>query len=121
MKCYGCGIEKDLTKDEIYPWPEDERLTEDPIPPLLMLECQRGLPLPGEPCGDFKAVIVCHSCFHKLDPDMWIGEACWRSISPVIPFDNLPPVLLKDQGHEWESVSRYPDMLATTKGVIKSQ
>jgi hypothetical protein len=34
MKCYGCGIEKDLDKEEIYPYPEDQRLTTDPIPPL---------------------------------------------------------------------------------------
>ena len=36
------------------------------------------------------AVIVCHECFKKLDPDMWISENYWININPSIPFDKLP-------------------------------
>lgn len=103
MKCYGCGIEKDLTKEEVYPYPEDERLTTDPIPPLFVLECQA-----KDSNGGYRAVVVCHKCFRLLDPDMWIGENCWISINPAIPFCQLPEVIKYD----WEPRS-YPDLVST--------
>jgi hypothetical protein len=70
---------------EPYPYPEDERLCEGPIEPLFVLEIQ-----PDEGPGDWKVAVVCHECFKKLDPDMWISENCWININPVIPFDKLP-------------------------------
>ena len=101
MKCYGCGIEKDLKVEEVYPYPEDDRLTTDPIPPLFVLDCQA-----EEPMGGYRAVVVCHECFHRLDPDMWIGESCWRHIDPAVPFDKLPNVAEYDK---WEPES-YPEL-----------
>lgn len=99
MKCYGCGIEKNPAADEVYPWPEDDKLATDPIPPLLVLDCQ------GETdCDDYRAAVVCHGCFRKLDPDMWIGESCWIRINPKIPFAQLPQF-------DSPSLTTYPDLV----------
>ena len=40
MQCHGCGVEKDMTVLETYPYPEDQRLCEGPIEPLFVLEVQ---------------------------------------------------------------------------------
>lgn len=84
MQCQSCGVDKDPNTLEVYPYPETERLTTSPIRPLLELWC--------EPSGSkkWKEVTVCHHCFHRLDPDMWISQHCWESLSPVVPFDALP-------------------------------
>ncbi len=84
MKCLGCGAVKDMLAYEVYPYPEDDRLCTKPIPPLFVLECEPKLK------GSWRIVIVCHECFKKLDPDMWIGERCWEGINPVVPFGQLP-------------------------------
>jgi hypothetical protein len=109
MKCYGCSVEKDLNILEVYPWPEDDRLCTDPIDPLMVLECQ-GKSERNGPNGEWcwKAVVVCHACFRKLDPDMWIGENCWISINPRIPFDDLPEVVTTKE-IMWEP-SSYPEL-----------
>jgi hypothetical protein len=88
IKCLGCGTEKDTEVLETYPYPEDERLCDGEIEPLFVLECQAGGP--GFNDEPWRVVIVCHECFRKLDPDMWISENCWKSINPVVPFDKLP-------------------------------
>ena len=108
MKCYGCGIEKDLSKEEIYPFPEEHRLCTDPIPPLFVLECEiRMYPSPSK----WKAVVVCHNCFSKLNPDMWISDSCWNSLNPIIPIDKLPDMRDRDELHEWENPKNYPDLV----------
>ena len=104
MQCFGCGVEKDTEVLERYPldkYPEDP-ICDDPICPLFVLEVQ-----PNQPVLDsstWKAAVVCHECFHKLEPDLWIGENCWRGISPVIPFDKLPR-LLTDQKQKLEPLN----------------
>lgn len=85
IKCLGCGTEKDTDVEEPYPYPEDDILCEGPIDPLFVLECQ-----PETKGEAWRVGIVCHQCFKKLQPDMWIGEKCWISINPVVPFDKLP-------------------------------
>ncbi len=91
--CSACGVHKDLGKLEIYPYPEDECLTESPILPLLIIECQGK---ENKPNGgwDFRIVVMCHECWHRLvngpGIDMWIGESCWGFLNPSIPFDRLP-------------------------------
>jgi len=85
MKCCGCGAEKDMSVLEIYPFPEDETFCKEPIQPLLSLECQ-----PNDKSGEWKLPIVCHECFKKLDPDMWISEKCWIGINPTVAFESLP-------------------------------
>lgn len=82
-KCQGCGVEKDLTAIEEYPYP-DGRIS--PGCPLLEIDC------------DEKRVIVCYECFHRLDPDMWISRACWEGIGAVVPFDELPLAPTNEKG-----------------------
>lgn len=86
-KCYGCGVEKDMSVLEISPYHEQDHIIDDPIPPLWVLECE----------GDndkfdslWRVVVVCHECFHNLSPDMWISERCWKNINPIVPFERLP-------------------------------
>jgi hypothetical protein len=90
ITCHGCGILKDQTILEIYPYPEEDSLCDEPIEPTLELDC---CPNPGS-TGDrgWKKVTVCHECFHKLQPDMWISEQCWEKINPTTLFDQLPPL-----------------------------
>ena len=106
MKCYGCGAEKDPAGKEVYPYPEDQTLCDGPIQPLFVIECQSIARDEATGFHDFRAVVVCHECFRKLDPDMWIGEQCWRSLNPKVPFDLLP----KPHEEKWEPTS-YPDLV----------
>lgn len=96
MKCYSCGTDKDLTKEEVYPYQEDY-LTIDPISPLMVIECQVK--------KVYRAVVVCHECFHKLSPDMWISEKCWNSLNPSVTIDELPAM----EGNKWDP-SSYPNL-----------
>jgi hypothetical protein len=79
--CHGCGLTYDITIEEVYPYPEDETICEDPIPPILEINCS------GQP---WRRVNVCFDCFHKLQPDMWIDRRGWESINPTTPFAELP-------------------------------
>ena len=111
MKCYGCGIEKDLSKMEVYPYPEDERLMDGPIEPMFVVECQGEISKehPNRDRYDYRAVVICHECFKKLDPDMWIGESHWVSITPRIQFDELPHPS-RDYDKIWLPQT-YPDLV----------
>lgn len=82
QSCLACGVLKDPSIKEVYPYPEDG-LIDEPINPLMTLDCQG-------PLGDCRVVTVCHACFHRLDPDMWISDRCWLSLDPVTPFAQLP-------------------------------
>ena len=86
MKCFGCGAEKDLTAKELYPFPEDGLISDEPIDPLFVLCCEGW----DEHSGVWKQVVVCHVCFHKLEPDMWISSNCWATINPKVRFEGLP-------------------------------
>ncbi|MCW1912707.1 hypothetical protein OJ996_03925 [Luteolibacter sp. GHJ8] len=85
-KCLACGIEKDSSVKEIYPYP-DQGLIDDPIDPFFTIDCQELRP--GEE-SDWRVVRVCHECFHRMDPDMWISREGWESLEPVTPFETLP-------------------------------
>jgi hypothetical protein len=80
--CNGCGAPKDPKALEVYPYPEDG-LADGPIEPLLEVETDR--------CRGDRHVTarVCHECFHKLSPDMWIDRRGWDSLRPVVSYDNL--------------------------------
>lgn len=80
LTCLACGAVKDMGALEIYPYP-DGVSCDSPIEPLLSLDCQ------GE---DWRVVTVCHECFHRLDPDMWISKRCWEALRPLVPFEQLP-------------------------------
>jgi hypothetical protein len=87
MQCWGCGKEKDTNSLEVYSHPEDNSLTDKPIPPLFVLDCQ---PQEKEYGDSFRIVVVCHECFHQLSPDMWIGSNCWKTLNPKVVFEKLP-------------------------------
>lgn len=88
VRCFGCGVEKDAAATEIYPY---EDLTQDePIPALMTLDCEGRTP--GRE-SDWRAVVVCHECFHRLEPDMWIDDRGWAHINPKVTFENLPALL----------------------------
>lgn len=91
MKCHGCGIEKDPAVHESYPYPDDGIITNEPVEPLFHVDCAPGSD--SEPCATkqpWRTVTVCHHCFHRLSPDMWIDQRVWESINPATPFSDLP-------------------------------
>jgi hypothetical protein len=85
MKCFACGVEKDMAALEVSKWAEEDGLCDEPIEPLHVIECQ-SITYPNI----FKATVICLECHHKLQPDMWISEPMWIALNPVIPFDRLP-------------------------------
>jgi hypothetical protein len=82
QKCLACGVEKDTSIREVYPYPDDGIIDDEPIEPLINIDCQ-GI-------SDWRVVTVCHACFHRLDADMWISERCWLALTPLTPFEQLP-------------------------------
>ena len=84
-RCHACLVEKDMSVREMY-HPEDERLK--PIEPLLQLDVQPFV-AENEKHG-WRRVMVCHACFRKLDPDMWISDECLIKIGCKTPYDQLP-------------------------------
>ena len=58
-----------------------------PIDPLFVLCCEGW----GAHADDWRHVVVCHGCFDRLDPDMWISSDCWAKLTPLVPFEKLPP------------------------------
>jgi hypothetical protein len=82
--CHGCGTEKDPNVLEVYPYPEDDDICEDPIPPFFPLDVQ---PQGG---SGWRKATVCHECFHRLEPDMWINQRMWEGLNPTTTFDDLP-------------------------------
>jgi hypothetical protein len=84
QSCPCCLAVKDIDVKEVYPFPEEVRFIEDPIDPLLELDVQPA----GD--GEWRRIRVCHQCFSKLDPDMWISEHCLKSIGCKTPFTDLP-------------------------------
>ena len=91
-KCQGCGAEKDPAVLEVYPHPEDH-ITDRPISPFFSLDVEDWNLLDGP----FRTCRVCHECFHKLEPDMWISSKGWDSINPVVPFKDLPLLVVKEK------------------------
>jgi len=88
VKCYGCGIEKDLEKLESYQY-DDERMSDTPGCPLVVIECQTEQKT-AEGWNEYKICVVCYKCLYDLSMDMWISENCWKHIKPKVPLDKLP-------------------------------
>lgn len=82
MKCFGCGVEKDLNALEVSPHHLEDGIVDEPIPPLMVIDCNGA--------DHFRIVVVCHECFHRLNVDLWISERCWKQLNPVVPFEQLP-------------------------------
>ncbi len=114
MKCFACLAEKDPSSQSVYPYPEDDIVDDKPIASLMTIECQS-----SSERSDFRMAVMCHECWHRLAStlgiDMWIGQACWESLQPVIPFTRLPqvksflPVGVKQIDYEkWNAVNYEP-------------
>ena len=82
-RCLACDVEKNSEVKECYPYPEDG-LIEEPIEPLFQIDCQ------DQDGNEWRQVVVCHECFHRLNPDQWISRRCWESLNPITPFERLP-------------------------------
>lgn len=83
-RCLACGVEKDPAVMEYFPYDCGIDQTE-PIEPLFAIDCQ-----PTHYGEDWRRVTVCHACFHKLGPDMWIAQAHWEALDPKVTFKELP-------------------------------
>ena len=103
MKCQACGIEKDRAVLEVYPY--DDGIIPEPIDPFFELDCE-----PWEdvaPDDKWRRVTVCHQCFHRLQPDMWISSEGWRSLNPEVPFEALPLLEEEPEGEMAEAIEAY--------------
>jgi hypothetical protein len=88
MKCHVCGIEKDPEQLEVFPWHEEHGIVDYPIEPLFNIDwCPAGGVIEE---GDWKNITLCHSCWHRLKPDMWTCQEHYESLNPVTPYDDLP-------------------------------
>lgn len=77
---------------ELYPFAE---LThEEPITPLIEIEVQSDALNDDSGYSEYRHVSVCHKCFNEINPDMWIDQSIWESLSPVTKFEELP--IIKD-------------------------
>lgn len=84
--CLACGAEKDTGVKEMYVGTLG-LIDDKPIDPLFVLCCEGR----GKHEEDWRHVVVCHACYDKLEPDMWISSECWEKLSPTVPFERLPP------------------------------
>ena len=37
-----------------------------------------------------RCTVLCWTCMHEIDPDLWIRADSWASSAPAVPFDALP-------------------------------
>lgn len=82
--CVCCGAYKDPIVKEAYPYGDEDGIIDDPIEPFMEIAVDQ------DKGGASKAAFVCHECYHKIQPDMWIMEEHWIGFKPVVPFDKLP-------------------------------
>jgi len=93
-KCLACGAEKDTSIKEVYPYPDDDIIDDQPICPLMDIDCEGSGAWQGT-AGGWRVATLCHACFHKLSikaqgVDMWISDRCWLVLDPITPFEELP-------------------------------
>ncbi len=93
MRCFRCAV-------EIVVLPEgDPRRGSERVhyTPAFVLEVIGGGPAGGGPC---RAAVVCWTCFHEIDPDMWEAGDYWDARSPAVPFAQLPPLDHDNDEHD---------------------
>jgi hypothetical protein len=101
MKCLAYGVVKDPRVKEFYPYPDDGIVDDRPNGPLWVIHCQ------GHP--EWRAVVVCHHCLHKLEPDLWISSNCWASLNPITPFEELPMIRKGSDGKDPYDIELYAE------------
>jgi len=89
--CSACGIKKEMCVLEKYQYQNDGIVTDEPILPLLELDCQ------SNNGREFRRVSLCHVCFHKVLPDMWMSQRGWELLNPIIHFNDLPKLSDKEK------------------------
>ena len=94
QRCQACGVEKDTEAKEIYRYPDDGVVDDRPIDPFFGLHCQGPV---DDGITDWRVATVCHDCFHKLEPDMWISDDRWKALNPIVAFEKLPKLHAKPQ------------------------
>lgn len=82
MRCHACLVEKDDQVLERYPY--GDSIVREPISPLVTIDVE---PDEGD---DWRSVALCHKCYHAIDADMWVSQACLRRIECKTPFTELP-------------------------------
>ena len=114
MKCLACGATKETSAKEVYPYSDDGIVSDEPIEPLFVIECQgpllrviRESERVIQTESEWRVVIVCHECLHRLSPDMWISDSGWASLNPVTPFEQLPRPLADDHSGDRFEVEAY--------------
>lgn len=93
--CHACGVQKDPSVLEVYPFPDDCIITEEPIAPLFEIDCQPGGT--GFGPGEWKVISLCHACFHRLLPDMWTCQDHYEALNPVTPYGELPNLEVENE------------------------
>jgi hypothetical protein len=75
--------------EAVYPYDDGKCYTDGPVPKLFCIEAE-----PTVRRTPYKLLILCHSCWHKLEgddgPDMWTHQKCYEALQPQTPFDDLP-------------------------------
>jgi len=93
LRCFGCGAERNTEIFELYCYEEEGMDDGEPRPPLFVIPCDYTVSSSNPTLNDKSgAAVVCHECFHKLSPDMWIDRGCWESIDPLIQTEDLPDI-----------------------------
>ena len=64
--------------------------------------------------GDCRAAVVCWTCFHAINPDMWDSGEYWDSRQPAVRFEGLPP--LDHDAENCEDIETYADKEYTAEG-----
>jgi hypothetical protein len=105
-KCLACGAYRDPSAELVYPYDDDSLTQDEAIPTLLTVECE------SSSRGQERMAIMCHDCWHKLVEsrgiDMWISQACWESLAPVTPFEQLPEPIQGEKYIEWNAAKYFP-------------
>lgn len=82
MICHCCGAERDMSVKAVYPYHEQDHIVDHPIDPLMEMDVDSSTAS--------KRALMCHECFHKIGPEMWILEEHWAALNPKTAFADLP-------------------------------
>jgi hypothetical protein len=83
MRCFKCAqVIAELPEGNPVRQSERWRYT-----PAFVVEVIGGGPPGG---GAERCAVVCWTCMHEIDPDMWMSDEGWDNFAPAVPFSKLP-------------------------------